>query len=199
MPRVAPRLVPRLVAVAALAAAALALPAAPALRAAERLPVIGSAPGAASDTVVHYRLEDQFGRVHTPATYAGAPMFIVGADQGGRGPAREWALALTAELKAAGAAPRIAVVPVADLRRVPRLLRRLVRGRFPKGAGEQVLLDWEGTVARAHAFTADECTVLLVGPTGRLLRRTTTTAVDSALVREFARQAVELAQERSQP
>ena len=144
----------------------------------------------AADTVLRFRLEDQFGRVHTPARYAGAPMFIVAADQGGRTVAREWALALGAELAAAGAGQRIAVLPVADLRRVPRLLRRLVRGRFPKQEGEQVLLDWEGTLARGYGFTPDECTVLLVGPGGELVRRASVTVVDSALVREFARQAV---------
>jgi hypothetical protein len=177
---------PRLAAVA-LAAFALGTPLRPLPRVAEA----GPAPRAAvTDTVVRFRLEDQFGRVHTPATYAGAPMFIVGADQGGRATARAWALALTAELEASGGAPGITVLPVADLRRVPRLLRRLVRGRFPKEKGEQVLLDWEGTLARAYAFTPDECTVLLVGPTGQVVRRASTAVMDSAMVREFARLAV---------
>jgi hypothetical protein len=182
MLHVAPRL-------AAVAVAALVLgsplPGSPPMTAEGRAPY-----AAVSDTVVRFRLEDQFGRVHTPATYAGAPVFIVGAAQGGRATARAWALALTAELEASGAAPRITVLPVADLRGVPRLLRRLVRGRFPKEKGEQVLLDWEGSLAQAHGFERDECTVLLVGPAGEVLRRTSTTTVDAALVREFARQAL---------
>jgi hypothetical protein len=183
MPHVAPPLV-----AATLVAATLAWPHA----ATPRHPgaMAPQVTAAAADTVLRFRLEDQFGRVHTPARYAGAPMFIVAADQGGRTVAREWALALTAELTAAGAQQRIAVLPVADLRRVPRLLRRLVRGRFPKQDGEQVLLDWEGTLARGYGFTPDECTVLLVGPAGELVRRTSATVVDSALVREFARQAL---------
>ena len=192
MLHVAPRLAAALVATLVLASPlpraplpGTSLPGGPAMSADGRAPH-----AAAGDTVVRFRLEDQFGRVHTPATYAGAPVFIVGAAQGGRATARAWALALTAELEASAAAPRITVLPVADLRGVPRLLRRLVRGRFPQEKGEQVLLDWEGSLAQAHGFERDECTVLLVGPTGEVLRRTSTTTVDAALVREFARQAL---------
>ena len=182
MLHVAPRLAAAMVAALVLGSS---LPGAPAMSADGRAPR-----AAATDTVVRFRLEDQFGRVHTPAAYAGAPVFIVGAAQGGRETARAWALALTAELEASGAAPRISVLPVADLRGVPRLLRRLVRGRFPKERGEQVLLDWEGSLAQAHGLGRDECTVLLVGPTGEVLRRTSASAVDAALVREVAPQAV---------
>jgi hypothetical protein len=172
-----------------LLAAALALPARAVPPVSDALPS-AVRPAAGVDSLVRFRLEDQFGTVHTRERYAGTPVFIVGGDRGGNAAARAWALALAADLTASGAGGRIAVVPVADLRPVPRLLRRLVRSRFPKARTEGVLLDWEGAVARAHAFQPDECTVLLVGPAGQILRRASGTTVDPAMVREMVREAV---------
>lgn len=147
---------------------------------------------ARGDSVVEFRLSDQFGRVHDASTYRGRALVVVGAGRAGRADGTAWVeslRALQADTAEAGAHP---VVAVADLRGVPRLLRRVVRGRFPDERSRAVLLDWDGSVARRHGFDSERCTILVVGPTGRVHVQTTTAAVDTALARTILRQATEL-------
>jgi hypothetical protein len=151
----------------------------------------------AGDSAVGFRLSDQFGRVHDAAAYRGRPLLLVGAGRGGRAAATAWVEALRGlQGDPAGAAPALSVVAVADLRGVPRLLRRVVRGRFPDDRGQAVLLDWDGTLARRYQFAGDSCTILLVGPAGRAHAQTTRTAVagvvDTARARALLREAAAL-------
>ncbi len=162
---------------------------------ARRDPGVAQAP--AADSVVEFRLHDQFGRVHEAATYRGQPLIVVGAGRGGRDAGTAWVEQLRAMQggpDAAGALPAgaLPVVAVADLRGVPRLLRRLVRGRFPEDRARAVLLDWEGSLARRFGFDSERCTLLVVGPGGRAHLRTTSAAVDTALARTLLREAAAL-------
>jgi hypothetical protein len=156
------------------------------------------APAADDDSVVAFRLRDQFGRVHDAAAYRGRALILVGAGRGGRTAGTAWVEALR-ELQSDSAAPAVPVVAVADLRGVPRLLRRMVRGRFPDDPRRAVLLDWDGALARRLGVSAEECAVVLVGPTGRTHARTRAAAVDTARARALLRQAGELATAAAAP
>ena len=141
------------------------------------------------DSLVAFRLSDQFGRVQDAAALRGRAYLLVGAGRGGRTAGTAWVESLRA-LQGDSAGPAtLPVVAVADLRGVPRLLRRVVRGRFPDDRGRGVLLDWEGTLARQLGFDVQQCTIVLVGPTGRVHARTTTAAVDLDSARAILRQA----------
>jgi hypothetical protein len=149
------------------------------------------APAAGADSAVEFRLRDQFGRVHEAAAYRGRALLLVGAGRGGRVAGTAW-VSTFRDLQgdpAAAAAVVVPVVAVADLRGVPRLLRRFARGQFPRDPQQVVLLDWDGALARRLAFDADRCTVLLVGPAGQVLARSTPGAVDTAAARLLLRQA----------
>jgi hypothetical protein len=145
-----------------------------------------------ADSALGFRLGDQFGRVHDAAEYRGRPMILVGAARGGRAAGTAWVEVLRGLQVDSGAAAAVPVVAVADLRGVPRLLRRIVRGRFPDDRHRVVLLDWDGALARRLRFEADRCTIVLVGPDGHPGARTSPTAVDTAAARELLRQAAEL-------
>jgi hypothetical protein len=147
----------------------------------------------AADSALGFRLSDQFGRVHDAAEYRGRAMILVGAGRGGRAAGTAWVEALRGLQADSAEAATIPVVAVADLRGVPRLLRRLARGRFPDDPRQAVLLDWNGTLARRLGFDAERCTIVLVGPEGRPGARTTPVAIDTAAARELLRQAAELA------
>ncbi len=84
------------------------------------------------------------------------------------------------------------VVAVADLRGLPRLLRRVARRQFPKDRRQPVLIDWDGTLARRLALDPGRCTILLVGPAGELHARWTPGAVDTVFARALLRRAAAL-------
>ena len=153
-----------------------------------------SAAPRAADTLVEFRLPDQFGTVHEGAAYRGRALLLVGAGRAGRAAGTAWVGTLRGLQgdSADGSAGAIPVVAVADLRGVPRLLRRVVRGRFPDDRRQAVLLDWDGTLARRLGFDPEQCTILLVGPLGDVQARTSAMAVDSAAARALLRQAAAL-------
>lgn len=143
----------------------------------------------AADSLLEFRLHDQFGQLHDAATYRGRTLIVVAAGRGGRDAGTAWVEHLRAVQDSVGALP---VLAVADLRGVPRLLRRIVRGRFPEDRRRAVLLDWDGALARRFGFDAERCTLLVVGPGGRAHMRTTSAAVDTALARTLLREAAAL-------
>lgn len=148
------------------------------------------APQPAADTVVvDFHLSDQFGQMHDAAAYRGRTLVLVGAASGGRAAGTAWVRTLRGLQDDAAPTTVVPVVAVADLRGVPRLLRRLVRHQFPDDRRQPVLLDWDGTVARRLAFDRERCTLVVVGPTGRPQWQTTSTAVDSALAYTILRDA----------
>ena len=148
--------------------------------------------GVAADSLLEFRLHDQFGQVHDAATYRGRTLIVVAAGRGGRDAGTAWVEHLRALQDSArddAVLPALPVVAIADLRGVPRLLRRLVRGRFPEDRRRAVLLDWDGALARRFGLDVDRCTLLVVGPSGRAHARTTTMAVDTTLARTLLREA----------
>ncbi len=144
------------------------------------------------DSLVAFRLSDQFGRVQDAGDLRGRAYLLVGAGRGGRTAGTAWVESLRALQGDSAGSAALPVVAVADLRGVPRLLRRVVRGRFPDDRSRGVLLDWEGTLARQLGFDVQQCTIVVVGPSGRVHARTTTAAVDVDSARAILRRAQSL-------
>jgi hypothetical protein len=157
----------------------------------------------AADSVVGFHLHDQFGRVHDAETYRGRALLLVGAGRAGRAAGTAWVGALRGlqgDSAGAVAIPDvIPVVAVADLRGVPRLLRRMVRGRFPDDRRQPVLLDWDGALARRLGFEPERCTILVVGPDGGVYARTSSAAVDTAAAWALLREAAAFTPSSSLP
>ena len=156
------------------------------------------AAAAAVDSVLAFRLSDQFGRVHEAAGYRGRPFIVVGAGRGGRADGTAWVQALRGLQCPGEALAAVPIVAVADRRHagqtvhprgVPRLLRRVVRSQFPDDRRQPVLLDWDGALARRLAFDPASCTIALVDGGGRTIARTQVAAVDTAAARELLRRA----------
>ena len=139
-------------------------------------------------TLIAYRLEDQFRRVHVRAEQLHRPMLVVAGDRHGSafGERSVWAFVHALERIDSS---RVQVVGVADLRGVPRLLRGLVRSKFARSTHEPVLLDWDGVFATAYALPAELCTMMLVDTTGTIVGRLSGTVPDSAQVAALAMQA----------
>ncbi len=75
-----------------------------------------------------------------------------------------------------------AVVPVANLKAVPQVLRGPMHRRFPTDPRHAVLLDWDGAVTRRLVFDPTRATIVAVGADGRPVLRLATLAVDSATI-----------------
>lgn len=87
-----------------------------------------------------FRLADQFGREVDEATYAGVPVVLVVGDREGAPGVALW----TAALRAVIGHDRTGVLPIADLRGVPRILRGMVRRLLPADADHWCAIDWDG-------------------------------------------------------
>jgi hypothetical protein len=164
------------------------------------LAFVGVASAAAQpvqDSTLAFRLTDQFGQVHDAARFRGRPLILVGAGRGGRSVGTGWVVALRGMQDDSAGAAFVPVVAVADLRGLPRLLRRLVRAQFPDDRRQPVLLDWNGSVARQLAFDPTRCTIVVIGPDGQAHARVTPDSVDAAGARALLRQARVLTTARS--
>lgn len=87
-----------------------------------------------------FALADQFGRELGQETYAGVPVVLVAGDREGAPGVALW----TAALRAVIGGGDIGVLPIADLRGVPRVLRRMVRRLLPTDPDHWCAIDWDG-------------------------------------------------------
>ena len=88
-------------------------------------------------------LSDQHGTLRLIRFPTGKPVIVTLADREGYKRMPEWISVIKA-----GMAGRAEVIGVADLQKVPGLLRGMVRKRFVKDLESPVLMDWEGQLAR---------------------------------------------------
>jgi hypothetical protein len=63
---------------------------------------------------------------------------------------------------------RIDIQGVADMSKVPGLLRSMVREQFKKRRTYPVMLDWDGRVARGFNYHKDEANVFVIDRDGRI-------------------------------
>lgn len=63
---------------------------------------------------------------------------------------------------------RIAIEGIADVSKVPRLLRSMVREQFKKRCAYPVMLDWDGPASRGFNCHKDEANVFVIDRDGRI-------------------------------
>jgi hypothetical protein len=136
------------------------------------MPVLAFAPhlSAQQATLIHFQMQDQFDRVYSDSAYRGKSLVLSLADQHGSQFCPAWDRALNGRL-GAGWRSRTSEVPVAEVTGVPRFLHGMVKGEFPQQRDKAVVIDWDGTFAKAYGFHKDECVLLVFDPMGRLLHR----------------------------
>lgn len=70
---------------------------------------------------------------------------------------------------------------LADVSKVPRTFRSLVRARFQKLLTYPVMLDWSGEAVNAFTYVPDKANVLLLDRRGRILRRISGKATEKSI------------------
>lgn len=81
---------------------------------------------------------------------------------------------------------RIDIVGIAAFQGVPEVFRELVRTSIEKLSPKEVLIDWDGAVARAYGLTFGRCRIVVVAPDGAIVQ-----AVNGAATPETFRSVVE--------
>jgi hypothetical protein len=132
--------------------------------------------------LIHFRIKDQFNRPHDESEFAGKTVLIFNADKKGSQYQGRWVKAVRDSLANRGALDEVQFMEVADLRGVPFFVKRTVKKKFPKDKEKWVLMDWKGRFAKAYEFEADQCSILLIGPDGKLVSRTSGSEVDEQVV-----------------
>ena len=88
-------------------------------------------------------LADQFGGKVNDEAYRGVPLIVVVGNRTGAGGVALWTASLRAVI---GPTSETHVLPVADLRGVPRMLRRMVSRLLPREPAHWCALDWDGQI-----------------------------------------------------
>jgi hypothetical protein len=78
---------------------------------------------------------------------------------------------------------RIAIDGVADLSKVPKLLRGMVRTAFRDRLERSVMLDWSGTVSTEYDYQQGRANVFVIDHSGRILLKVIGAVSDTKLQR----------------
>jgi hypothetical protein len=123
--------------------------------------------GAAQSRVASFSLTDQFERVHQLNFPREKVTVLTIADRKGSAQVEGWVRPLAERF-----GDSILQAGIADVSKVPGLLRGRMRGAFREQFSRPVMLDWQGTHCRALGCERGVVNVLLVAPGGEILFRT---------------------------
>ena len=111
-----------------------------------------------------FTLKDQFKkehRYHFPRPKASVLIF---ADHVGSEQLEDWVRSIYARYQ-----DRVALDGVADLSKVPRFARGMVRAFFRGQLDYPVMLDWSGEVTTRYRYQPGEANLFVIDPTGRIV------------------------------
>lgn len=111
-----------------------------------------------------FQLPDQYDRLRTISFPGTNFLILTVADQKGSDQVASWIGPIKERY-----AKRIEIAGVADMGRIPVLLRGFVRSKFQKRQAYPVMLDWSGKVAEGIGYTPHQAKVLLIHPDGTIL------------------------------
>jgi hypothetical protein len=79
---------------------------------------------------------------------------------------------------------RLSILGVADVTKVPAMMRPLVRSRFKQRYEHSILLDWEGVCSRQLTVVADQANLFVLGTNG-VVTLTLNGSCDDAKLRQL--------------
>ena len=124
-----------------------------------------------ADTLIEFKIEDQFEVEHGSDDYAGKVTLLIGSDKDGAEFNRLWGAALDDSLDGEPGWEETMSLPVANMKGVPFFLKGFIRGKFPQDPEIWVLLDWKGEFAEAYGFTPKASNILIFDADGALVYR----------------------------
>jgi hypothetical protein len=113
-----------------------------------------------------FTLDDQYGKNYVIQFPLEKPLVLVFADKQGSGQIEGWVRPLYERYL-----DKVDIWGVAKLDTVPEAVRGMVVGLFKMRVKYSVMLDWEGTVSNAYGYPGEDALLVVLGPTGAILRR----------------------------
>lgn len=111
-----------------------------------------------------FTLKDQFKKEHRYHFPRPKASVLIVADYGGSKQLEEWVRPIYARYQ-----DRVTLDGVADLSKVPRFARGMVRAFFRGQLDYPVMLDWSGEVTTRYRYQPGEANLFVIDPTGRIV------------------------------
>ena len=111
-----------------------------------------------------FTLKDQFKKEHRYHFPRPRASVLIVADYGGSEQLEDWVRPIYARYQ-----DRVALDGVADLSKVPRFARGMVRAFFRGQLDYPVMLDWSGEVTTRYHYQPGEANLFVIDPTGRIV------------------------------
>jgi len=146
-------------------------------------PVFGNAVAS-----LEFRLIDQFGEEQTQDDVAGQVTILIGGNRKASEHSRDWALAIQSFLETrTDQVEEIAVLSVADLRGIPRMLEPAVATQLGKKYERSVLMDWDGQITGEYEFAPRMANVVVIDKEGEVVHQLSGKQPQAAQLGELAR------------
>jgi hypothetical protein len=141
---------------------------------------------------LEFKIMDQFDSLHTEKDYLGGITVIIGSDRGGSRYNSVWIKAIIESLGNKFDTSKITFLPVADVSSVPFFLKGFIKGKFPKGRKEWILMDWDGYFSETYQFAEDSCNMIVFDKNGSFNYKTSGQELDNQKLKILCNKIAEL-------
>jgi hypothetical protein len=128
---------------------------------------------------LEFEMMDQFGSLHTEKDYLGGVTVIIGSDRGGSKYNGVWIKAIIDSLGNTFDTSQIKFLPVADVSSIPFFLKGYVKGKFPTGRKDWILMDWDGYFSETYQFAEESCNIVVFDKNGNFIYKTSGQKLDN--------------------
>lgn len=129
--------------------------------------------------LIDFSLKDQFDQAYDQHSFPDKYIILLGADREGSQYTHFWGPLLADSLKNREFIEQVEFVALANLHGVPGIMKKIIKGFFPKEKENWVLLDWEGLFATTYGFAPEQCNILVFDAEKQLVLHEAVTAYDS--------------------
>jgi hypothetical protein len=143
---------------------------------------------------LEFEIMDQFDSLHTEKDYLGSVTVIIGSDRGGSRYIGIWTQAIVDSLGYKFDNSQITFLPVADVSSIPFFLKGFIKGKFPTGRKEWILMDWDGYFSEAYQFAEDSCNIVVIDKNGRFNYKTSGQELDHQKLKILCSKITDLVQ-----
>lgn len=137
----------------------------------------------ADTTLINFELQDQFDSTYTQNSFDGKIIILLGADRKGSRYTDQWGPTLADSLIARGQIDGVQLVGLATLTAVPKMMKGMIKGFFPKEKQSWTLMDYDGVFAQAYEFEPDKCNIIVFDEEKNLTIHKAVTDFDTATAR----------------
>lgn len=140
---------------------------------------------AAEKSLIDFEMQDQFDSTYNQNSFDGKMILLIGADRNGSQFTGQWGSLLADSLIASGQIDSVKFVPSATLQGVPKIMKGMIKGMFPKEKQNWTLMDWDGLFAGSYNFETDKCNIVVFDVEKNVLIHKSVTEFDEAAAREI--------------